>query len=482
MTNATDHTSLRQRKLMVGEMFRPFYHYLPPANWMNDPNGAIYWEGKYHLFYQYNPNGAFHGTIHWGHAVSEDLVYWTDLPIALAPTTGGADREGCYSGGAVVNDGVPTLIYFGNPDGICIATSTGDLRTWQKHPENPVIPRSAPGEEWRAFDPCAWREGDTWYLLAGGRLEGIGDTAFLFQSPDLINWEYLHPFYVSELDKEPESDCAVPDFFPIGDKHMLLFASHERGVQYYIGAYANQKFYPEHHGRMNFGGFGGSSGNLCAGITLKDGDGRRIFFGWISEGRSEEAQREAGWAGVMCIPRVLSLFDDNTLRIEPVPELESLRRHHYQVEGFSLSGNRSEYLRDVWGDRLEIHAILEPGDAEEFGFKVRCAPDGVQQTIIAYNQKDKCLILDGEQSSENLDVVSRGEERAPMALNAGELLELRIFLDRSIVEVYANSRLCLTKRIYPLGQMSYGVEFFVRGGSATVTSMDAWQMGNIWPR
>ena len=482
MTNTTERTPLQQRQQMVGENFRPFYHFLPPVNWMNDPNGAIFWKGKYHLFYQYNPNGAFHGTIHWGHAVSEDLVYWTDLPIALAPTPGGADREGCYSGGAVVNNGVPTLIYFGNPDGNCIATSADDLLTWQKPPENPVIPRSAPGEEWHAFDPCAWREGDIWYSLAGGRLDGIGDTAFLFQSPDMINWEYLHPFYVSELDKEPESDCAVPDFFPIGDKHMLLFASHERGVQYYIGEYANQKFYPEHHDRMNFGEFGGNSGHLCAGITLKDGDGRRIFFGWVSEGRSEARQRDSGWAGVMCIPRVLSLFDDKTLRIEPVPELESLRRHHHRVENFSLSGNRSEHVQGMWGDCVELAAILEPGDAEEFGIKVRCSPDGEQETIIAYNQKDKRLILDAEQSSVNPDVVSRGVQRAPLALKAGELLELRIFVDRSIVEVFANSRLCLTKRIYPLGQISFGIKFFVRGGDATLKSMDAWQMDKIWPR
>ena len=448
---------------------------------MNDPNGAIYWKGKYHLFYQYNPNGAFHGTIHWGHAVSEDLVRWTDLPIALAPTPGGADREGCYSGGAVVNEGVPTLIYFGNPDGNCIATSADDLLTWQKPPENPVIPQSTPGAEWRAFDPCAWREGGIWYSLAGGRLDDIGDTAFLFQSPDLINWEYLHPFYVSDLDKEPESDCAVPDFFPLGDKHMLLFASHARGVQYYIGTYADQKFYPERHGRMNFGEFGGNSGHLCAGITLKDGGGRRILFGWVSEGRSEAVQRASGWAGVMCIPRVLSLFDDDTLRIEPVPEIETLRRNHRRITGLGVGDSGSVRLDGVSGDCLELDVKLDPGGAEEFGVKVRCAPDGAEQTIIAYNRKDKHLVLDADASSLNPDVAGRGVQRAPFALEAGELLSLRIFLDRSMVEVFANKRLCLTKRIYPSRADSVGVEIFARGGEAAVTSVDAWEMAAIWP-
>ncbi len=480
MTNDSNQAHLK-RQQMAGDPYRPLYHFLPPANWMNDPNGAIYWKGKYHLFYQYNPNGAFHGTIHWGHTVSEDLVHWTDLPIALSPTPGGADREGCYSGGAVVNDGVPTLIYFGNPDGNCIATSTDDLLTWQKPPENPVIPQSAPGAEWRAFDPCAWREGDTWYSLAGGRLDDIGDTAFLFRSPDMINWEYLHPFYASELDKEPESDCAVPDFFPLGGKHMLLFASHERGVQYYIGAYADQKFYPERHGRLNFGEFGGNSGHLCASITLKDGGGRRIFFGWVSEGRSEAVQRASGWAGVMCIPRVLSLFDDDTLRIEPVPEIEKLRGNHRRTTGLRVSGGSSVRLEGISGDCLELDVELDPGGAEAIGVKVRCAPDGGEQTIIAYDRKEKRLILDAAQSSVNPDAVNRGAQRAPFALDAGELLQLRIFVDRSIVEVFANKRVCLTKRIYPSGQDSVGVEVFALGGEAAVKSVDAWQMAAIWP-
>ena len=92
---------------------RPRYHFLPPANWLNDPNGLIQWRGRYHTFYQYNPNGPFHGTIHWGHAISDDSVHWEHLPIALAPTPGGPDADGCWSGCAVDHDGVPTLIYTG---------------------------------------------------------------------------------------------------------------------------------------------------------------------------------------------------------------------------------------------------------------------------------------------------------------------------------------------------------------------------------
>src|SRR5215813_2310009 len=101
---------LALRKQLETDPHRPGFHYLPPKNWMNDPNGLIQWEGKFHLFYQHNPNGPVWGNIHWGHAVSPDLVHWSDLPIALAPTPGGPDEVGCFSGCAV-NNGVPTLIY-----------------------------------------------------------------------------------------------------------------------------------------------------------------------------------------------------------------------------------------------------------------------------------------------------------------------------------------------------------------------------------
>ena len=141
--------------------------------------------------------------------------------------------------------------------------------------------------EWRAFDPCIWKEGGIYYSLSGGKLGNIGDTAFLFRSRDLIHWEYLHPFYNSKLKKKQERDCAVPDFFALGDKHMLLFPSHERGAQYYIGTYTDLKFHPERHGRLNFGEFTLSSGNVMAPWTLLDDQSRRICMAWISEGAGD---------------------------------------------------------------------------------------------------------------------------------------------------------------------------------------------------
>src|SRR5215472_7642889 len=141
--------SLREK--LATDPQRPRYHFMPAANWMNDPNGPLQWKGEYHLFYQYNPNGAFWGTMHWGHARSKDLVHWEHLPIALAPTPGGPDKGGVFSGSAFVNQGVPTLVYTGvDPEVQCLATSA-DIIHWTKFNANPVIAGPPPEHKVTGF-------------------------------------------------------------------------------------------------------------------------------------------------------------------------------------------------------------------------------------------------------------------------------------------------------------------------------------------
>ena len=475
------------RRRLANDSFRQGYHFAAPGNYMGDPQ-PTFWDGEFHLFYQYNPDGAYDNArrMHWGHASSKDLVHWTDLPIALAPSPGGPDRTGCYSGDPIDWDGVPALFYYGHPEGICIATSSDRLLTWQKHPGNPVIAHPPQGRgEWRAFDPCAWKVGDTWYALSGGRMEGKGDTAFLFQSPDLVEWEYMGLFYGPGT----ESDCAVPDFFPLGNKHMLLFASHARGVQYYLGTYSGRKFQPEQHARMNFGGMGVESGDLCAAYTTLDGRGRRIMLGWVPEGRKEEVQRRSGWAGIMCLPRMLSLPEDGNLRILPLPELETLRRHHRSVGDLNVAAGPSLVLEGIEGDCLEIAADIELGDAREFGIEVLRSADGQERTRVYYSRDDATLCLDTEASSLSPDVeglvgvseYSSAVQRGPLNIGPHERLQLRVFVDRSVVEAFASSRQCVTKRVYPSRPDSVGVALFARGGGARVRSLDVWQMAAVWP-
>ncbi len=466
-----------ERARLAHDPQRPIYHFLPPSNWLNDPNGLIQWKGRYHLFYQYNPVAARWGAIHWGHAVSADLVYWADLPIALAPTPGAPDQDGCWSGCIVDDNGIPTLIYTGfrgETQLPCLATSTDDLITWEKHPGNPLIAAPPPGVDVLAFrDHAVWKEGDTWYQLIGAGIKDVGGAALLYRSPDLRAWEYLHPLCVGDLGTTGEVwEC--PDFFPLGDKHVLLISPIPlRKTLYLIGTYAGRRFTPETSGVVDFGG------HFYASQTLRDDRGRRLMWGWLWEGRGEAAQVQAGWAGVMSLPRVLSLLPDGRLGMEPAPELALLRRSHHCWTDLHLDAAAPFVPAGVGGDALELIVEFALGDAAELGVKVRCSPDRREWTSIVYDRERASLAIDRRHASLS-DDCQRDACGDRLDLAAGEPLRLHIFLDRSVIEVFANGRACLTGRIYPALADSLEVELFARGGSAEVRSLDIREVRSIW--
>ncbi len=475
------------RRKLATDPQRPQYHFLPAANWMNDPNGPLQWKGEYHLFYQYNPNGAFWGTMHWGHARSRDLVHWEHLPIALAPTKGGPDKDGVFSGSAFVNRGVPTLVYTGvNPETQCLASSD-DMIRWKKFAGNPVIASPPLGLRVTGFrDPSVWREGDTWLLTVGAGFRGRGGAVLLYASKDGIQWDYLHtlwegPAFVSQASKDwPANDPVstgemweCPDFFPLGDKHVLLVST-QGFVFYLIGSYRDRKFHPESQGRADLGG------HVYAVKTMTDDRGRRILWGWIREARSEPAYRAAGWAGVTTLPRVLTLRQDSRLGIEPAEELTTLRGDHRRMANVAVSPETSALLEGVRGDRLEIVAEFDPGDAEEFGLRLRSAPQGQEQTLLVCSRKKRRLFLDPTRSSLSLDV-QRDVQGGSFELQPDEKLRLRIFLDGSVVEVFANGRAALAERVYPTRADSLGVGLFARGGSTRLVTVDVWEVRPISP-
>ena len=245
-----DQNSELCRKL-YSDPLRPQYHLLPACNWMNDPNGPIFYRGRYHMFHQYNPQAAVWGNMNWAHATSDDMIHWQHQPIALSPTPGGPDQDGVFSGSAVLDNGKPTVIYTGvqppqTPteatlkDGVhtwretqCLAVAADDdLRTWKKLPQ-PVIATPPPGLEVTGFrDPCLWREAGRWMLIVGSGIRGKGGAILLYTSPDLRQWTYLHPLLESvpsgktltnPVDTGDMWEC--PDFFPLGNKHVLLIST-----------------------------------------------------------------------------------------------------------------------------------------------------------------------------------------------------------------------------------------------------------------
>ena len=477
------------REYLSADPHRPRYHLLPPEGFFNDANCTIFWNGRYHVYYlgrMPNPNSD-----EWlpvlDHSSSCDLVHWIHHPPAIKPATDGSMPRGIYSGDAIENAPLPTLIYHVPGQGTCIATSDDeDLIHWTPSPENPVIPIPNEPQEYRVFDPCAWYENGTYYALIGNKnsRDGYeGDATSLFSSENCIHWEYRGPFYKSSRHWTDEvEDCACPDFFPLGDKYMLLMHGHRPYgmAHYYLGHYENEQFHPETHGRMNWQG-----GQLSGPETLLDDKGRRIFFGWIREARPWEKQ---GWASVMTLPRLLSLREDGSLCIEPVPELEKLRTKHHHQEAIQLKADMELDIEEVSGDCLELRVEIEPRDATEFGVKVRRSPDGEEETVIVYSSTAKHLEIDLTQSTLDAEVKyprhtpqdeDDGEQYtssqvAPFKLVEKEPLKLHIFLDRSVLEVFANNRQCLTQRIYPTRADSVGISIFARGGDAILNSFDAW--------
>jgi beta-fructofuranosidase len=466
---------------------RPGFHFLPPANWMNDPNGLIQWQGKYHMFYQHNPVEATWGPMHWGHAVSEDMVHWTHLPIALAPTPDGPDKDGCWSGCAVDNDGVPTLMYTGvHPQCQLIATSDDDLlRTWTKHRTNPVIPAPPKGMEVTGFrDPCTWREGDTWYTVIGSGVEGVGGAILLYRSPDLVHWEYMNPILIGDKTRvhpiRTGTMWECPTFIPLGDRHVLIISAMDgqdpalRYTAYLTGDYADHVFNPTRLSKLDHG-----DRLFYAPQTLVDDQGRRVMFGWIQEDRSSEVHLAAGWAGVMSLPRILGLRSDGSLAVLPAPEVEPLHGEHHRWADVELPLTSRGVLGDARGDRLEILAELQPRDAQ-VELKLRCSPGGEEETSIIYDPHAGRLVVDRARSSLADDAhASKTTHEAPLALGSDERLQLHVYLDRSVLEIFANERTCITSRIYPTRADSLGVDLIVRGGTAILESLDIWEMRSI---
>jgi beta-fructofuranosidase len=474
----TPDQALRTR--LAADPQRPRYHFLAPANWMNDPNGPIYWKGDYHIFYQYNPNGAYWGDMHWGHAISRDMIHWKHLPMALAPTPGGPDKDGCFSGSAIDHDGVPTLFYTGvSPEVQCMATSQ-DMITWKKYARNPVIAGPPRGLQVVGFrDPALWKEGGRWLLAIGSGFKGAGGCTLLYESKNLTDWTYLHVLSTGALDPSVHSKDPVatgemwecPDFFALGDKQVLLISTQYK-VRYYVGRYEARKFHQALEGMADFGAY-------YAAKSMVDAKGRRILWGWIQERRTVGAQKAAGWSGATSLPRVLSLRSDGALGIEPVPEIEMLRGRTHEFGAQDVTPD-SLPLKGVRGDALEIVAEIAPGSSEACGLRVRESPEGSERTMITYRRDSNTLAFDSRRSSLNLEA-TRGVMEGPLHLATNESLQLRVFLDGSVMEVYANGRTCLTGRAYPTRADSLGLRPFARGGKARLVSMKVWEMRPISP-
>jgi beta-fructofuranosidase len=473
------------REVVEDPHHRPAYHFTPPANWLNDPNGLVQWNGRYHLFYQYNPSGPYHGSIHWGHAVSEDLIHWKDEPIALRPTPGGPDEHGCWSGCFIDDDGTPRLLYTGgqHKDQLpCLATAEDDeLRSWEKEPSNPII-KSVPQSidilstvDWSAEfrDHCVYAVDDTWYQLIGSGVEGKGGTALLFKSQNLHDWEFCHPLLVGDWrETGPVWEC--PELLRF-DEGALLHVSDYRNVVYFTGDFDDEahRFDPTHRGILDYGSF-------YAPQSFEDDHGRTITFGWVKEDRSSDEQWNAGWSGLMSLPRVVTMTDEQYPRITVAEEITQLRGECHRYDDLRVTPTESGYLEEISSDTLEIELTVDARDIYEFAIVLRQSPDDSERTVLRCNVPRRLLTIDRSNSSENPNT-NDNPQTMPIQLEEDGTLHLHVFLDRSVLEVFANDAQSLTSRIYPTRRDSVNIDLSASRKDVIVDSLAIWEMNTATP-
>jgi beta-fructofuranosidase len=316
-----------------------------------------------------------------------------------------------------------------------------DLRAWKKV-SDPVIAAPPAGLDVTGFrDPYVWREGDCWMLILGSGFRHKGGAILLYRSPDLRHWTYLHPLIegassnqkaVNPVDTGGMWEC--PDFFPLANKHVLLISTMGK-VFWKVGAYHDQRFFPEKGGVIDWGSY-------YAAKTMLDKDGNRILWGWIPETRPEGEHRAAGWAGVMALPRILSLNPDGELQMEFLPATRKLRH------------GKSDNIRDLAAE-LECDAHLAPDSS--FALRVQSENGQTFASIRCSNREFQV-----------------NDKVAPLPQISA--LELHAFLDGSVMEVLINKTTALTARVY---QVPSGPLRVVREGNAEIKNFQLWQVQPI---
>ena len=479
--------------MTLDEPFRPQYHVSVPQNWANDPNGLVFTDGEYHLYYQHNPDDVVWGPMHWGHAVSVDLVNWTHLPIALYPDELGT----IFSGSAVIDhnntagfgEGAMVAVFTHNDNGRqmqSVASSTDNGWTWTKYAGNPVL---EPPNNIRNFrDPKVF-----WYETAGGAGHWVmsvsaGNIILFFTSPDLLNWESSGGFGLTF-----GATCGVwetPDLFALPvdggpDSRWVLAvaiggcaSAGGSGVQYFVGSFDGQTFTSDDDkDTILWADFGA---DFYAPQSWSEApDGRRLWLAWMNNWTYAQNIPASTWRGAFTVPRELTLVttpEGVRLTQQPIAELEQLRGEHWQWRDEVIEPD-SDLLDEVAGETLEIvaeFALADLADADRFGFRLRTG-DG-EFTTVGYATKARTLYVDRAQSGDVAFNASFGAVHTATMEPLNGLIRLHILIDRSSVEVFGNDgRVVFTEQIFPAGD-SLGLELFLDGQQVTLNTLDIWQL------
>ncbi len=487
------------------EQYRPQYHFSPEKGWMNDPNGLVYYEGEYHLFYQYYPDSTVWGPMHWGHAVSTNLILWKHLPVALSPDSLGyifsgsavIDKNNTTGFGSIEKPPMVAIFTYHNPileksgsntfqnQGIAYSLDKG--RTWTKYSGNPVLKN--PGIRDFRDPKMFWNPGmKKWELIMA-----VKDRVHIYSSFDLKTWTFE-----SEFGKDTGAHGGVwecPDLFPIKIagtetvKWVMLVSINPGGpnggsaTQYFTGNFDGHKFVPDET-EIKWVDWGRDD---YAGVTWSNipaTDGRRIFIGWMSNWDYANVVPTTSWRSASTIPRELMLVLDNGhyfLTSLPISELGGLRikSDTASLKMQSFSGEKEIPTRNV---SLMQSELL-------FGFDLSSSPSDTigiifentigERLIIGYSKSQKQFYVDRrEAGNSSFSKEFAGISTAPY--DAKPVLKLHLFIDASSVEVFVDDgRLVMTNLIFPREKYT-SLKLFSKGGAGFLNKAVFTGLAGIW--
>lgn len=458
---------------------RPDFHLSSRAGWMNDPNGFSYYYGKYHMFYQYHPYESQWGPMHWGHAVSEDLLHWEYLPAALAPDEL-YDQDGCFSGSAItLPDGRQLLMYTGvvkehqandTYRGVqtqCLAV--GDGVDYEKYAGNPVLDETDLPEGCSRYDfrdPKIWQKKDgTYCCVVGNRPADGSGQILLFTSPDCFHWSFKKVLIENRNRFGRMWEC--PDLFELDGKWVLITSPQDmlpEGYEYHngngtlclIGDYDEETdtFTEQYNQAIDYGI------DFYAPQTVLTPDGRRVMIGWMQNWDTCGIREpDEPWFGQMSLPRELFL-KNGRLYQKPIRELEDMRCNPVTHQNISFSGIIE--LDGISGRKIDMELLIRPENKQDLfrKFTVRFAQNEQYHTSLSFRPHESILKIDRKFSGSRRAIIH--QRRSKVNCRDGEL-KLRIILDRFSVEVFVNDgEQVLTATMYT-DQDADRISFFADG-------------------
>lgn len=499
-----DNKNEKSKTGIFNEKYRPQFHFSPEAHWMNDPNGLVFLNGEYHLFYQYYPDSTIWGPMHWGHAVSTDLIHWQNLPIALYPDSLGY----IFSGSAVVD--INNTSGFGSDHNLVIvavftihdpvlekngssqfqnqgiAFSIDKGRTFTKYPGNPVLKN--PGIRDFRDPKVFWYENTRRWIM----ILAVHDKIYIYSSPDLKNWSFESLFGIDAGAHGGVWEC--PDLFQLqirgtDTKKWIMLVSINPGgpnggsaTQYFTGDFDGHRFVPDNknerwidYGRDNYAGVTWSN--------IPDTDGRKIFIGWMSNWDYATIVPTSLWRSANTLPRELSLIRSDkelVLVSKPVRETEKLRRYSY-------SGIKES---QIVSGQLEINSdSINLMQCElEFEFNVSQSSDSLG--IILRNKLGDKLVLGYSSISKQVyvDRTNAGKSAfsdkfagiAVAPYMAGSVLKFHLYIDASSTELFVDDgKLVLTNLIFPVENYDR-LTVFSSGGQIMMNGAELHNLASIW--